>query len=158
MEFQSLLYWIRPSDTSLRMYLGERLMTFQSLLYWIRPSDLEEIEVELVATIGFNPCCIGLGLQTGQFPHQYHQRQMFQSLLYWIRPSDASRSARPMSAISRFNPCCIGLGLQTTCRGLCNVPATKCFNPCCIGLGLQTSEFRTEFGRTGQVSILVVLD
>ena len=38
--FQSLLYWIRPSDrlSDVRLVGG---LEFQSLLYWIRPSDLK---------------------------------------------------------------------------------------------------------------------
>ncbi len=52
---------------------------------------------------GFNPCCIGLGLQT-----QYQGKpvvtfaMMFQSLLYWIRPSDARADSRAMLYLALF--------------------------------------------------------
>ena len=37
---------------------------FQSLLYWIRPSDAKPATAPLLRAECFNPCCIGLGLQT----------------------------------------------------------------------------------------------
>ena len=39
-------------------------LMFQSLLYWIRPSDYIDVEPDTAPNVGFNPCCIGLGLQT----------------------------------------------------------------------------------------------
>ena len=63
MSFQSLLYWIRPSDALLAREEAKDLL-FQSLLYWIRPSDGIAPTAFLDAQQSFNPCCIGLGLQT----------------------------------------------------------------------------------------------
>ena len=86
---------------------------FQSLLYWIGYSNRLLPHKARLTNRCFNPCCIGLGIQTMRLFGALH-------------------------AGNCFNPCCIGLGIQTmrmvqsTCRPL------KRFNPCCIGLGIQT--------------------
>ena len=118
-KFQSLLYWIRPSDNFPVTQDVEVTNLFQSLLYWIRPSDqLRSGRFPTARLDCFNPCCIGLGLQTREHTAYTQSVQLqFQSLLYWIRPSDHGEVWSDCSTCTaRFNPCCIGLGLQTLAR------------------------------------------
>ena len=112
----------------------------------------------------FNPCCIGLGIQT-LFDLKNSQtlffvsilvvldwvfkrravsvrrftNVVFQSLLYWIGYSNKSLVLVVEAPMKSFNPCCIGLGIQTSSAVQPPASIASGFNPCCIGLGIQTS-------------------
>ena len=113
-------------------------MAFQSLLYWIGYSNIEvthDTLLFLVVSIlvvldwvfkrgcgvginmfcvSFNPCCIGLGIQTRDAGKVSLAELLFQSLLYWIGYSNRQHMMEKSSSWIGFNPCCIGLGIQTT--------------------------------------------
>ena len=63
-RFQSLLYWIGYSNSVNRRIGNAHASVFQSLLYWIGYSNhLGRFSLH-GAVKCFNPCCIGLGIQT----------------------------------------------------------------------------------------------
>ena len=140
--FQSLLYWIGYSNHAYGPVYLSASEAFQSLLYWIGYSNSLAVWLLLGLSLCFNPCCIGLGIQTlvgvtalpeapfvsilvvldWVFKPAHAVRKFavlfwFQSLLYWIGYSNWSGSNRRPSIHGCFNPCCIGLGIQTPAQG-----------------------------------------
>ena len=105
----------------------------------------------------FNPCCIGLGIQTrGGTPVRMGNRPVsILVVLDWVFKPDAPITGG--CGVICFNPCCIGLGIQTIAN-LRQLVDTASFNPCCIGLGIQTCVMDAAIWAGRVVSILVVLD
>ena len=108
--------------------------------------------------VGFNPCCIGLGIQTTMTLHQVFRVVEVSILvvLDWVF-KHTTKMVDEKYYIG-FNPCCIGLGIQTPPPPPPPSFVMPCFNPCCIGLGIQTSCRRHGSPAHAGVSILVVLD
>ena len=130
----------------------------------------------------FNPCCIGLGIQTALDRAALSIHELFQSLLYWIGYSNLPGGGALLDGQRGFNPCCIGLGIQTflfgaldeldmrfqsllywigysnSLRAINRETELAGFNPCCIGLGIQTVRMQKRVMKLKAVSILVVLD
>ena len=81
------------------------------VLDWVfKPSGLSAVVVPYFC---FNPCCIGLGIQTVCGGADWERPVKFQSLLYWIGYSNSRSPTVHADPMPSFNPCCIGLGIQT---------------------------------------------
>ena len=112
MRFQSLLYWIGYSNAP-GVSLGEyrNKVSILVVLDWVfKPAGAREPDA---APDGFNPCCIGLGIQTfgGVVETQPGGGVSILVVLDWVfKPAQGSARGQ---AVKGFNPCCIGLGIQT---------------------------------------------
>ena len=131
----------------------------------------------------FNPCCIGLGIQTSDTSGSALKGKLFQSLLYWIGYSNDF--IHPLTLGTNGVSILVVLdwvfkreaerGKLTLALAVSILvvldwvfkPAWKkryrlfqaiSFNPCCIGLGIQTLHGNTGAQGRSRVSILVVLD
>ncbi len=72
------------------------------MLYWIRPSDNPSQKAVRGSPIGFNPCCIGLGLQTAFYiksQHSQTQSRFYPSLFSPFLPLKTPKKA-PKTACS----------------------------------------------------------
>ena len=106
--------------------------------------------------VAFNPCCIGLGIQTSRLRNLHASFKLFQSLLYWIGYSNGFMRCASSSDI-RFNPCCIGLGIQTIAQkppGLFR----DWFQSLLYWIGYSNPHHHDRCAALRLVSILVVLD
>ena len=93
----------------------------------------------MLYNVCFNPCSVGLGIQTWQGIDNIKVNGIeFQSLFCWIRDSDTGYQHLPIIKSWSFNPCSVGLGIQTTPSGGTESQFELCFNPCSVGLGIQT--------------------
>ena len=106
----------------------------------------------------FNPCCIGLGIQT----HCRAQSMALSGIvsilvvLDWVFKPGTSFSIRPTGF--SFQSLLYWIGYSNHFSSSLKRIAWHSFNPCCIGLGIQTVCCRVRGGVVYEVSILVVLD
>ncbi len=180
--FQSLLCWIRDSDMQ-NVYLAERATPgFQSLLCWIRDSDDSDcriiwkdrsrfnpcsvglgIQTSVPATIPvaqgccFNPCSVGLGIQTTFYSTPWRWFVKFQSLLCWIRDSDGKGSVFIKDDL-KFQSLLCWIRDSDFMLSITIFSALVSFNPCSVGLGIQTTGLARFAGVFDNVSILALLD
>ena len=135
-----------------------------------------------VVAVGFNPCCIGLGIQTpARWRHAATGSPVsilvvldwvfkpfpaldrtitidgFQSLLYWIGYSNPMSADFADVSGSRFNPCCIGLGIQTA-QAKWGAASGSLFQSLLYWIGYSNSSSVKASAHRCVVSILVVLD
>ena len=131
---------------------------FQSLLYWIGYSNYQSVFIILFIHGRFNPCCIGLGIQTCRFLVEYSSIPVVSILvvLDWVfKPSS---SAEESTSFSLFQSLLYWIGYSNLVLAQRNQLHFRCFNPCCIGLGIQTGQWPAASLLARNVSILVVLD
>ena len=78
-----VLDWVfKPYESGGKLY---NVLEFQSLLYWIGYSNNQGIAVGPEPRLGFNPCCIGLGIQTPSAEgHRRIHRVSILVVLDWV--------------------------------------------------------------------------
>ncbi len=84
---------------------------------------------------GFNPLCVGAGLQTDARVYCVDARVSIPSVSG--RVFRRFGSGEQYGSCWSFNPLCVGAGLQTS-RGPSRPRSPRRFNPLCVGAGLQT--------------------
>ena len=105
----------------------------------------------------FNPCCIGLGIQTLFRAADFPAASVFQSLLYWIGHSDSAGVTVGWKTLGMFQSLLYWIGHSDKCPARCCSPMSDVSI-----LVVLDWAFRPRFERRRRnpriVSILVVLD